>query len=95
MDNTVLEMSKELSNILKQIQGVTGVSETVALAYVVVTQDEQSKMNVNKVATELMKQASNHNLDLEIVAATQADLDDAKKKIEKLNAKKSKSKKVS
>lgn len=94
MENNIVEMSKQLVDILKQIEGVTGVDETVGLVYIVVTKDEVSKHNVSKVGEALAEQALQYKLDLEIVAATQAEIDDAKNKVQKIS-KKTKSKKAS
>lgn len=90
MDSNIVGMASELEKILKQIDGVTGVDESVCLAYVVVTKDETSKNNVNKVVTALTEQAQKFKLDLDITVATQSEVEKAKNKLEQLNAKKRK-----
>lgn len=81
VDETLIEMTKELKEILGQITGVEAVQEGFSLNYVVVVKDEASKSNVDNVAAELMKQARARNLELEIISATQAEVDDAKKRL--------------
>lgn len=88
MESNIVEMSKELTNILKQIQGVTGVSETVELAYIVVAKDEESKAAVSKVGEELMNQAKAHNLSLDISCYTLKEVEEANEKLKKVVKKK-------
>jgi len=80
MDSNTHEIVKELTSIFSQIGGVKKVSENLTLTYVVVVADEDSKQNVEKVGSLLSQQAKKYGFELEVVPATEEEIQQAKDK---------------
>lgn len=76
-----IEMAKELRNLLGTIEGAKQVQESFTLEYVVVVADEAGKTNVNQVGSELIKQAEKMNISLDIVAATEEEIAEARARL--------------
>lgn len=80
----IVDMSNELVDILGRINGAINVEEQLALQYVVTLKTEEDKEGAEKVAQTLMDQANAHHISLEIMLATEAEIADAKKRLESL-----------
>lgn len=76
-----LEMCEELRSILGAITGAEKVQESFSLEYVIVCKDEAAKSNVEQVAKMLIEQAEKQNISLDIVAATEDEIADARKRL--------------
>lgn len=79
---------EELRGVLSKIVGVTSFTEVVSLSYVLQVKTEEDKAGVEKVANVLTEQASKYGLDLEITAATEAEVEEAKRAYQDLMDKK-------
>ena len=85
-----VEMAKELRQLLQQIKGVQGFTETFSLSYVLAVDSEESKVKVQDVANVLTEQAvKNHGIDLEIIAVTQEEMQEAADKFREYQMEKS------
>lgn len=78
MQKEVPEIAKELFAVVSQIKGVKSVSETVSLTYVAVVEDESCKENVEKVGSVLSSQAKKYGFELDIISATEAEIESAR-----------------
>ena len=74
----VIEMEREISEILGAVIGAEKIETSYCLQFLVTVKDEDGKLNVEKVAEELVAQADKHGISLEIVAATKEELEEAK-----------------
>lgn len=73
---------EEIRKILGSIDGAKQVDESIIMEYVVVVGDEQAAERVEKVGAELSKQAEKHGFALDITAATEQQMQEAKLKLE-------------
>lgn len=76
-----LSMAEELRKILGSINGTKRVEEEVALSYIVVVETEKEKEGAQKVADVLISQAAAKGLQLEIVVATEEEINEARNKV--------------
>lgn len=79
LKSEILEMIDELRQIIGGIKGVKSVQERFGVSFLVVVSNEEERENVNKVAEKLGQQADNYGFDLDITAATESEVDQAKK----------------
>ena len=77
----LMDLASELRTILSSVTGVKGLSENVSLQYVVVVENEDSKINVAKIGDVLVQKAENYGIDLLITPATQEEIDEARQKL--------------
>ncbi len=75
------EMLEQLRQILGNIKGTKGISETFSLCYIVLVEDEAARANVDQVAGALLPQAAGHGVELEIIATTQAELEEVQNRL--------------
>lgn len=78
----ILDMAKELRQILSSISGLSRVEENVYLQYLLVAQDEETKEKASSIAQLLAKQAEEHNVELEIVVLTEDQLKEVKANVQ-------------
>lgn len=77
-ENDIPDFIKEIRDLLGNLKGVKGLGETFSLSYVLTVETEEDKNNITKVANMLTEHAAqNHGVDLEIVAATQEEVNQA------------------
>lgn len=78
IDENFQDVLKELRTIFSQIQGVKNVGEDFVLNYLILTDGEDSKKNVLKVAEMLKIQAEErHNINLDIYVLTAEEFEKA------------------
>lgn len=80
MDKNVSEIVNELTGIFSQIKGVKKVSENLTLTYVVVISDEESRTSVEKVGEVLSQQSKKYGFEIDVVTATEEEIQLAKQK---------------
>lgn len=69
-----VEIVEELRKILGSIKGVKILQERLSLSYLALVESEEHKESVRKVSDALIKQASQYNFDLDVLALTEEDL---------------------
>lgn len=74
---------EELRSVLGGIVGVSGLTEVVSLSYLLQVESEEAKLAVAQVGNALTEQATKYGIDLEVTAATTAEVEEAKKEYEK------------
>lgn len=80
MNKDIPSMADELRDLISQVKGVKGISESFTVHYVTLVDSQESKENVRKVAQALSSQAKKFGFDLDIVAATQEEIDESKRR---------------
>ncbi len=89
-EDQIPEFIVEMRNLLSSLVGVKTYAETVSFSYVLVVENEEQKENVVKVANVLTQQAAqNYGIDLEIVPATEAEVEQSKELFKMAQNKKS------
>jgi seryl-tRNA synthetase len=78
--NEILEMAKELRQLLGSTEALK-IEENVYLQYVITVKDDNIKENLMKLSEDLTRQAAQHKVDLEIIVATQEEINEARKRL--------------
>ncbi len=73
---------EEIRKLLGNLAGVKSYTEILSLSYVLVVEKEEDKVGIAQVANALTEQATQYGIDLEIAAATEVELEAAKKQYE-------------
>jgi len=80
MDKNISDVVNELTGIFSQIKGVKKVSENLTLTYVVVVSGDDCRENVEKVGSALASQAKKYGFEIDVVTATEEEIQQAKEK---------------
>lgn len=79
IDDNFQDVIKELRGILSQIKGVKNIGEDFSLTYLIVTENEESKKDAEKVCGLLFDQAKEkYSLDMEYLVLTEDEVNEVK-----------------
>lgn len=81
LNEQFVEITKELTNTLSQIKGVEGVALTPSLTYLLRVKSEEDRESVEKVGGLLAEQASKYGFELEVVAVTPEEVQEAEQRM--------------
>lgn len=87
LNSEIVNIVKELRDLVGKINGVTKVEEKFGVSFTLTCKTEADKAAASKVAAVLTNQAEKYGFELEIVTATEEDMDKARSLAAKYAAK--------